>query len=126
MLGIPVRGVCSLDILAAEAMDAGLTDFSVATDARRKEVYFASYDGGRRVSGPVVSKPVGAATTGTVVGRGAEMYPESFPYAAGPVHPSAAALCDVVRRSRFEVVEPEPMYLRRPDAAEPGKPKRVS
>ena len=49
---IPVHGVCSLDILAAEAMDAGIADFVVATDARRKEVYLAAYVGGRRVRGP--------------------------------------------------------------------------
>ena len=39
--GIPVHGVCSLDVLAADAIDAGLDDFAVATDARRKEVYVA-------------------------------------------------------------------------------------
>ena len=57
-----MHGVCSLDILAAEALDAGLDEFVVATDARRKEVYLASYAGGRRVSGPEVVKPVDAAT----------------------------------------------------------------
>jgi tRNA threonylcarbamoyladenosine biosynthesis protein TsaB len=123
---IPVHGVCSLDILAAEAMDAGLEEFVVATDARRKEVYLASYAGGRRVSGPEVLKPEDAATGVTVVGRGALLYPEHFPHSAGPEHPSAAVLCDVVARRRFEIVDPEPLYLRRPDAAEPGKPKRVS
>ena len=51
-LGIPVHGVCTLDILAAEAVDAGLDDFLVATDARRKEVYLASYVGGHRAATP--------------------------------------------------------------------------
>ncbi len=124
--GIPVHGVCSLDILAAEAIDAGLAEFVVATDARRKEVYLASYAGGRRVHGPEVLKPDDAATGVTVVGRGALLYPEHFPHAAGPEHPSAAVLCDVVLHRRFELLDPEPLYLRRPDAAEPGKPKRVS
>jgi tRNA threonylcarbamoyl adenosine modification protein YeaZ len=123
---VPVHGVCSLDILAAEAIDAGLEEFVVATDARRKEVYLASYAGGQRVSGPQVLKPEDAATAVPVVGRGAVLYPEHFPHAAGPEHPSAAVLCDVVQRKRFEIVPPEPLYLRRPDAAEPGKPKRVS
>jgi tRNA threonylcarbamoyladenosine biosynthesis protein TsaB len=50
--GIPVHGVCTLDILAAAGIDAGLDEFVVATDARRKEVYLASYAGGRRVSEP--------------------------------------------------------------------------
>ena len=123
---IPVHGVCSLDILAAEAMDAGLSEFAVATDARRKEVYLASYAGGRRVHGPEVVKPEVAATEATVVGRGGMLYPEQFPHASGPEHPSAAVLCDVVLNRRFEILDPEPLYLRRPDAAEPGKPKRVS
>ena len=45
-LRIPVRGVCSLDVLAVEAVATGTvgTDFVVASDARRKEVYLASYD----------------------------------------------------------------------------------
>lgn len=123
---IPVHGVCSLDILAASAIDAGLEEFAVATDARRKEVYLASYADGRRVSGPEVVKPVHAATDQPVVGRGAMLYPESFPNAAGPEHPMAAVLCDVVLNERFELLEPNPLYLRRPDVAEPGKPKRVS
>ena len=123
---VPVHGVCSLDILAAEAMDAGLEEFVVATDARRKEVYLASYAGGVRVSGPQVLKPEDAAIGVPVVGRGGTLYPEHFPDARGPEHPSAAVLCDVVLRKRFEILPPEPLYLRRPDAAEPGKPKRVS
>ena len=125
-LEIPVYGVCSLDILAAEAVDDGLTDFLVATDARRKEVYVASYAEGRRVSGPEVIKPADAATDGIVVGRGATLYPEAFPHARGPEGPSAAVLCDVVVRERYELLDPEPLYLRRPDAREPHQPKRVS
>jgi tRNA threonylcarbamoyladenosine biosynthesis protein TsaB len=123
--GLPVRGVCSLDILAAAAIDDGLVDFAVATDARRKEVYLASYAGGLRLSGPEVVKP-GPPTDGPVVGRGARLYPDSFPDAHDPEHPSAAVLCDVVRGRRFALLPPEPLYLRRPDAIEPGKPKRVS
>jgi tRNA threonylcarbamoyladenosine biosynthesis protein TsaB len=125
-LEIPVYGVCTLDVLAAEAVDAGLEDFLGATDARRKEVYVASYVDGRRVSGPEVVKPADAATDGLVVGRGATLYPEAFPQARGPEHPSAAVLCDVVVRERFELLDPEPLYLRRPDTMEPRQPKRVS
>jgi tRNA threonylcarbamoyl adenosine modification protein YeaZ len=123
---IPVHGVCSLDILAAEAIDRGIEEFVVATDARRKEVYLASYAGGRRVHGPQVLKPEDAATEALVVGRGGSLYTDDFPNTTGPEHPSAGVLCDVVLRRRFEIVGPEPLYLRRPDAAEPGKPKRVS
>lgn len=123
---IPVHGVCSLDILAAEAIDAGLAEFVVATDARRKEVYVASYAGGRRVSGPEVLKPLDARTDLPVAGRGAVLYPEDFPHAVGPEHPRASVLCDVVINQRFAILDPTPLYLRRPDATEPGKPKLVS
>ena len=55
VLGLPVRGVCSLDIIAASARPG--REFLVATDARRKEVYWARYDAaGRRVAGPHVGQ----------------------------------------------------------------------
>lgn len=117
-LGVPAYAVCTLDVLAAEAVDAGLEDFVVASDARRKEVYLATYADGRRGAGPVVTRPADAATDALVVGRGGVLYPESFPHRAGPELPSAAVLCDVVVRERYELVDPEPMYLRRPDARE--------
>ena len=55
VLEIPVDGLCSLDVIAVQAVDTGAVsgDFRVATDARRKEVYLASYEGsGRRRAGP--------------------------------------------------------------------------
>lgn len=125
-LAIPVHGVCTLDVLAAEAVDAGLSDFVVATDARRKEVYLASYEQGRRVSGPDVVRPGAAATERVVVGRGGALYPEAFPHTAGPEHPSAAVLCEVVVRKRYALLDPEPLYLRRPDAMMMRAPKPVS
>jgi tRNA threonylcarbamoyladenosine biosynthesis protein TsaB len=125
-LDIPVYGVCSLDVIAAEAFDAGLDDFLVATDARRKEVYLASYADGARVSGPEVARPADAATDALVVGSGALLYPEAFPRSAGPQHPSATVLCEVVAGERFPLLDPEPLYLRRPDTMEPGRPKRVT
>ncbi|HRD64434.1 MAG TPA: tRNA (adenosine(37)-N6)-threonylcarbamoyltransferase complex dimerization subunit type 1 TsaB, partial [Nocardioides sp.] len=54
VLELPVSGVCTLDVLAVEAADTGVVDapFLVATDARRKEVYLASYDAtGARLDG---------------------------------------------------------------------------
>jgi tRNA threonylcarbamoyladenosine biosynthesis protein TsaB len=43
-LGVDVHGVCSLDVLAAGAARLGLTgEFLVATDARRREVYWGRY-----------------------------------------------------------------------------------
>jgi tRNA threonylcarbamoyl adenosine modification protein YeaZ len=118
-LELPVYGVCTLDVLAIEAVEVGAVseDFVVATDARRKEVYLASYDvDGARVSGPEVLKPADAATGVPVVGEGAVLYPESFPQAVGPARPSAGWLARVVAEERAELLDPEPLYLRRPDA----------
>lgn len=124
-LGVPVYGVCSLDILAAEAIDAGHDEFLIATDARRKEIYLASYASRHRVGGPEVVKPADVATDELVIGRGALLYPEAFPNSAGPEHPDAAVLADVVVRERFELLDPDPLYLRRPDAVAAHDPKKV-
>jgi tRNA threonylcarbamoyl adenosine modification protein YeaZ len=129
VLEIPVYGVCTLDVLAIEAVDtrAVMSDFVVATDARRKEVYLAAYGGdGERLEGPRVAKPADVATEAPVVGEGAVLYPEAFPHAAGPTMPSAGWLARVIAEERVELHDPEPLYLRRPDAATPGAPKRVS
>lgn len=129
VLDIPVYGVCTLDVLAAEAVDRALVTepFLVATDARRKEVYLAAYDpSGARVEGPVVVRPADAASELPVVGAGALLYPDAFPHAVGPEHPSAAVLAEVVTHERVELLDPDPLYLRRPDVAVPGKRKRVS
>lgn len=129
VLDIPVYGVCSLDVLAVEAVDTGAVtaDFVVATDARRKEVYLARYDAeGLRLDGPVVGRPADLATDDPVVGEGAVLYPEVFPRRTGPTAPSAGWLARVVTDERAELCDPEPLYLRRPDAATPHAPKRVS
>ncbi|MDN4173757.1 tRNA (adenosine(37)-N6)-threonylcarbamoyltransferase complex dimerization subunit type 1 TsaB [Nocardioides sp. SOB77] len=128
VLDVPVYGVCSLDVLAVEAADAGIgTEFCVATDARRKEVYLATYAAdGTRLDGPVVERPAVVATGRPVVGEGAVLYPEAFPDARGPVRPSAGWLARVVTEERAELLDSEPLYLRRPDAEMPGKPKPVS
>ncbi len=130
VLEIPVYGVCSLDVLAVEAVETGAVtaeEFLVATDARRKEVYVARYDErGARLTGPVVDKPAALATDDPVVGEGAALYPEAFPHRTGPAAPSAGWLARVVTGGRAELLDPEPLYLRRPDAVAPGKPKRVS
>lgn len=130
VLEIPVYGVCSLDVLAVEAVETGSVsakEFLVATDARRKEVYVARYDErGTRLTGPVVDKPAALATDDPVVGEGAALYPEAFPHRTGPAAPSAGWLARVVTDRRAELLDPEPLYLRRPDAVAPGKPKRVS
>nr|WP_202387806.1 tRNA (adenosine(37)-N6)-threonylcarbamoyltransferase complex dimerization subunit type 1 TsaB [Nocardioides flavescens] len=132
-LEIPVYGVCTLDVLAVEAADSGAVagPFAVATDARRKEVYLATYDAdGVRLDGPVVDRPAelaaGLAAGLPVVGEGAVLYPEAFPDAVGPTRPSAGWLARVIAEERAELRDPEPLYLRRPDAVAPGTPKKVS
>lgn len=129
VLEIPVYGVCSLDALAVEAVETGVVDgpFVVATDARRKEVYLARYDeAGTRLEGPLVDKPATLATDVPVVGQGAALYPDAFPHRAGPEAPSAGWLARAVAEERVELHDPEPLYLRRPDADTGHTPKRVS
>jgi tRNA threonylcarbamoyladenosine biosynthesis protein TsaB len=130
VLEIPTYGVCSLDVVALEAAHGSSPvsrDFVVATDARRKEVYLASYDDqGRRLDGPEVVRPAEAATDVPVAGEGAVLYPEQFPERREPALPSAGWLARAVAEELAELSDPEPMYLRRPDAVAPGAPKRVS
>jgi tRNA threonylcarbamoyl adenosine modification protein YeaZ len=130
VLELPVYGVCSLDVVAIEAAlgrsPVG-TEFTVATGARRKEVYLATYDDrGRRLDGPEVVRPADAATDRPVAGEGAVLYPEAFPDARPPTQPGAGWLARAVADELAELHDPEPMYLRRPDAIAPGAPKRVS
>lgn len=132
VLELPVHGVCTLDVIAVEMAEtvavADLVDgFLVATDARRKEVYSAAYDStGRRLRGPTVGPASAIATDRPVAGAGPAMYPAAFPWACGPVRPSAGWLARAVVGDLVEVTGPEPLYLRRPDAVAPGAPKRVT
>ena len=129
VLEVPAYGVCTLDAIALEAAAGlgGSSDFVVATDARRKEVYLAAYDEqGTRLSGPVVDRPAHVATDLPVAGEGAVLYPEAFTRPIGPVLPSAGWLARAVVEERVELTDPEPRYLRRPDAAVPGERKAVS
>ena len=129
VLEIPVYGVCSLDVLAVEAADSGLVtgDFVVATDARRKEVYLARYDDqGRRLDGPLVDKPAALATEAVVGGAGGGSTRRRSRTAPAPAAPSAGWLARVVAEERAELSDPEPLYLRRPDAEARTPRSRVS
>ncbi|MFD5698449.1 tRNA (adenosine(37)-N6)-threonylcarbamoyltransferase complex dimerization subunit type 1 TsaB [Streptomyces lasiicapitis] len=131
-LGVPVHGVCTLDGLAyASGIEGG--PFVVATDARRKEVYWARYDDARtRVSGPAVDRPADIAEQVAglpAVGAGAALYPDTFPDARGPEHVTAAALASLAAEKLAageELLEPRPLYLRRPDAQVPKNYKVVT
>jgi tRNA threonylcarbamoyl adenosine modification protein YeaZ len=88
---IPVRGVCSLDAIATQIQEA---DFIVTVDARRKEVYWARYTNGVRVTDPAVNFP--ADVTGAAIH--ADLFPEMVSLVNLPGNIT------------------EPIYLRRPDA----------
>jgi len=140
-LGIGVHGVCSLDALA-EAAPARLPALLAATDARRREVHWARYvrdTAGRavRVEGPHVAAPADVPVRGLpVVGRGAVLYPQALgePVPGAPADVDAAALARLAARALAPgadpadvavLLPPDPLYLRRPDAAVPGARKRV-
>ena len=134
-LGVPAYPVCSLDVLAAGHDGPVL----VATDARRREVYWAAYDAaGVRVSGPSVDRPsvvrewLDAHPGFAVLGDGALLYADEFPDNDIPEHPrypAAASLAELVRPDASAGSDPDPLtpiYLRRPDATPPGPRKQVT
>jgi tRNA threonylcarbamoyl adenosine modification protein YeaZ len=133
-LGIATHGVCTLDILAAELAqgDGTQEEFLVATDARRKEVYWAHYRPatGRvdRVDGPHVSYPVDLAELHAgmpVLGRGATLHSDYLAALDGPLDPSAGALARAVVDGSVVELPLEPLYLRRPDATPLVLPKQA-
>ncbi len=72
--GVPVVGVCSLDAIAA-ASEGRFGDVVVATDARRSEVYWASYDAaGIRTDGPRVGPADLVDARGSWLGYGAALH----------------------------------------------------
>jgi tRNA threonylcarbamoyl adenosine modification protein YeaZ len=130
-LGIRTDGICSLDVIAAQAAaGAEGSDFLVATDARRREVYWARYTAdGERAAGPYVNLPADLRGDLPVAGEGAVLYPELGGRPLEPRYPAAGQLaCLAVGRisSGLPPGPAEPLYLRRPDAREPGRPKRVT
>ncbi|WP_369070185.1 tRNA (adenosine(37)-N6)-threonylcarbamoyltransferase complex dimerization subunit type 1 TsaB [Kineococcus terrestris] len=153
--GARLHGVCSLDALAADAVERGAVtaaragsgepvEFLVATDARRREVHTARYrldapevdgeplTGLRRTAGPDVVAPA-AVERGTlpVVGRGTLLHPDALGPAAEPFDVDAGALARLAvlalaGRAHLPLLPVEPLYLRRPDAVVPAGPKRVT
>jgi tRNA threonylcarbamoyl adenosine modification protein YeaZ len=129
-LGIPVHGVCTLDVLAAEAAQSLDEPFLVATDARRREVYWARYAaGGSRIEGPSVGPAEDIPDRDVpAVGAGAARYPDAFPRRRGPELPDAGVLAALVAGmvQRGAATDVTPLYLRRPDAVAPTARKRVT
>jgi tRNA threonylcarbamoyladenosine biosynthesis protein TsaB len=148
-LRVPVHGVCSHDALALQVVADDATGvrpgerFAVATDARRRELYWAVYVAGTptapappaRIEGPQVTSPQQLPRDLRVFGRGATLYPDVEPTdraVEGPLDVDAAAVAELVALAvagrpvtGIELLPPEPLYLRRPDAAAPGERKRV-
>jgi tRNA threonylcarbamoyl adenosine modification protein YeaZ len=131
-LGVPVHGLCTLDGLAYAA-DIEKGPFVVATDARRKEVYWAVYEDSRtRRTEPAVDRPgdIAEKVAGLpAVGAGALLYPDTFPVVHEPEHVSAAALASLAvakLAAGEELPAPRPLYLRRPDAQVPKNYKVVT
>jgi tRNA threonylcarbamoyl adenosine modification protein YeaZ len=120
-LGVPVVGVCSLDAI-------GSGERTVVTDARRKEVYWATYAAdGTRTDGPAVVRPVDLRAPGPFVGD------QAFADRLGaPVEPAEVTTAGLLRAASSQLADPSsagplvPLYLRRPDATPPASIKAVS
>jgi tRNA threonylcarbamoyladenosine biosynthesis protein TsaB len=142
VLGVPVWGVNTLDALAAEAaiglsVPPGIRILATG-DAKRREVFWALYvtadcagdpAGLLRLEGPVVGPAAGAPTADLRIGPGAGAYPEVLPLAPGVpmrVDPLTLARVAALRAAAGNVEPAEPVYLRRPDTAEPSARKRVT
>lgn len=135
LLGVAVRGVCSLDVLARQWVRSDAPpEFIIASDARRKEVYWARYVAGRRIGNPEVSTPDSVPPL-PVAGPASEIYPQLCAPVPGqefrPRERSSAGLiappercCDprridaAVLAADWATLEPveEPLYLRAADA----------
>jgi tRNA threonylcarbamoyl adenosine modification protein YeaZ len=118
---IPIHGICSLDAIAFDYAKPCI----VVTDARRKELYWARYEG-IRIGEPQVSKPEAIASQfpdSDFVGPGAILYPD---YVSGNVMElKAGSLAKLFASGSAQLVDVSPMYLRKPDAVEPTSRKSV-
>ncbi|MEB3983024.1 tRNA (adenosine(37)-N6)-threonylcarbamoyltransferase complex dimerization subunit type 1 TsaB [Mycobacterium sp. 663a-19] len=112
-LGIPVRGVCSLDAIGVRTGG----DVLVVTDARRREVYWARYRDGFRMAGPGVNAPadVDPGPAAAVAGSPEHAALFGLPLIE-PAHPTAAGLVAAVPDWSEPPLPLVALYLRRPDA----------
>jgi len=117
--GLPVHGVCSLDAVGVSAR-------SVVTDARRKEVHWATYGAdGERLTGPGVDRPEDAPVADPVVGD--VRFAERLGREVAAAEVTTAGLLRAATPLLGSPPAPlEPLYLRRPDAVPPTARKTVS
>ena len=105
---IPLAGICSLDGIVSGVSG----EYIVATDARRKEIYWAKYDSGKRVTEPRVSLPDEVKALGLpVYGEGAEKY--GFEADIDLIYPHPLFL---LAATEWADNVHEPIYIRKPDA----------
>jgi tRNA threonylcarbamoyladenosine biosynthesis protein TsaB len=124
-LPVQLHGVCSLDIVAAAVVCT--EPYLVASDARRREVYWATYTAdGMRLDGPHVDKPADVGWLGPSFGAGAAMYKDVFVNVPSADLPNAGVLASMVATSTATLLPADPLYLRRPDAVEPPARKVVT
>jgi tRNA threonylcarbamoyl adenosine modification protein YeaZ len=123
LLHIELRGVCSLDVLAAQFVGKSPGEFVVATDARRREVYWARYSSlGVRIGEPRVSRPRDVPRL-PVIGPAADLYADQLQAVPGPRSMDPGVLATT--GARLPDAGHEPLYLRHPDATELTRPKSV-
>lgn len=122
LAGTRLHHVCSLDVLALQWRTAGApTEFVVASDARRKELYWAHHRAGARVGEPHVGAP---ATLPPVPVAGA--VPEAMRGLLDFRDDGPSTIDPALMAARWrELTEapPEPYYLRPADATVGGPPK---
>ncbi len=123
---IPAYGVCSLDAIAVGR------SVLVAGDARRREVYWATYVEGRRTQGPSVNRPGDVPTdaNAAMAGAGARLYRDVFGLELlGGDFPDLASMITLAADRILAAAPGEPLtplYLRRPDAVAPSEYKAVT
>ncbi|OBB96217.1 tRNA (adenosine(37)-N6)-threonylcarbamoyltransferase complex dimerization subunit type 1 TsaB [Mycobacterium sp. 852002-30065_SCH5024008] len=112
-LGIPVRGVCSLDAIGVRTTGETL----VVTDARRREIYWARYRDGFRMEGPGVNAPADVDPGAAQAVAGSKEHAALFglPH-RGPIYPTAGGLVAAVPDWSQRPLPLVALYLRRPDA----------
>jgi tRNA A37 threonylcarbamoyladenosine modification protein TsaB len=100
----------------------------VVTDARRKEVYWATYGAdGTRTDGPSVVRPAELEAGGPFVGD-----PAFADRLGAPVEQADVTTAGLLSAADAQLADPSsagplvPLYLRRPDATPPTAIKAVS